>query len=340
MDDEERKRITALVRQLRQPGSVSRLVESLLEADSGGRADVGLLVAVVEYSYVRSWRERVLAAWTLGRVPLSPRQVPRVTSALSGILSTGKQSADAATHGCYRAWHIGLVPGFLSSLIIGFFAFIPDGDIALRLLNSSIVIAAMTLFNSALFGLICLPVALPAVLASDRHRMNWLRAECAAALGRHPTVDAIPPLAEAVQDISPRVRQAAKRALQQTLPLLTAEYYGRVEPSTLSALCKMLSETDEELVVTVLEALEKVGTGTVVSEVLRLTSGGATPRIRQTAQRVLPVLLQRRRQENDARMLLRPSPSPAISAGTLLRPISCAATADPQVLLRPAEREK
>ena len=101
-------------------------------------------------------------------------------------------------------------------------------------------------------------------------------------------------------------------------------------------MAKGQKESDRERdILTILNALEHIGDSGALSPVNRLAEKGAFASVRARATNLIPLLEERRRQENDRSMLLRGSAEPR-SKASLLRPAYRTFTADPSELLRSA----
>jgi len=122
-------------------------------------------------------------------------------------------------------------------------------------------------------------------------------------------------------------------ALPSVLAILTPADYGKIDSRDLSALCHVLSCAHESLAIPILGALEKIGTGSCVYVVENLSRSGNL-RIREAANRILPVMRERNRNELAALTLLRPTVAP-VPDELLLRPASNTES-DSEILLRPS----
>src|SRR5579871_5772358 len=97
--------------------------------------------------------------------------------------------------------------------------------------------------------------------------------------------------------------------------------------------CRLLGHPDDDLVLAVLDALSKVGDGRAVTSVERVAAHGRTAPLREAAQRVLPILQERRQRERDAARLLRAADAPHMPDDVLLRPAQSTGRIDPELLL-------
>jgi hypothetical protein len=192
----------------------------------------------------------------------------------------------------------------------------------------------LALFTAIGF-LMLTPIVAPLSLALDVFRSNRVRRAALKALGHFDAPESVGALAGAASDLSPKVRAEAVKALKSVMPALREDHYGRLSPETVPRLCRLLAHRNEPLVLMVLEALEKVGDSRACSPVAHVANRGRTPLLREAAERILPVLHQRRQQENDPDTLLRAAEGSA-APETLLRAVQSAAQSAPQSLLRPS----
>lgn len=132
-----------------------------------------------------------------------------------------------------------------------------------------------------------------------------------------------------------QVRRAAAEALPTLLASLTTEHYSRVHPSTVPNLCRALSHPDDTLVMRILEALEQLGDERAVPYVQDIVEMGRTPEMQFAARRILPILQERKRQDNAPHLLLRSSMAPSESPEILLRAAAYGVVeTEPNTLLR------
>src|SRR5437868_12962663 len=139
------------------------------------------------------WRERALAAWALGAVPIEREQIESVTLLLSDVVS-GRISHDRFGKGCARSYFTAYAICCACTLsIVGIYFHhgergFPFGEILYSLFFSA--------FVSIPVGLAVSPVVIPVSMAKDRKRLNFIRASAARALGRVGTPHAIGALVE------------------------------------------------------------------------------------------------------------------------------------------------
>lgn len=162
----------------------------------------------------------------------------------------------------------------------------------------------------------------------DRVRVEALRA-----LGMRGAPGGLPAVLEAFANSSGQVRRASIEAMLRLLPRLSAAHYGTFGADVTAKLVGLLGYEDA-LAGAALHALGAVGHGSAAKAVAQRLERLPPGDLRETALRVLPVLEERLRRENEARTLLRPSAAP-LQPETLLRPAGTGAT-DDERLLRPS----
>jgi len=304
-----------LKRKFRPPGTIRPLLEPLTDPS------------------VRRWREREVAAWVLGRALLAPAQAETAARTLADVLE------DALPPDTRRVWR-----GFARWLLLALLLSLPTALLFGSRMGVEppllVMVAFFVLALIVLSALLVIPAPLLArSLAVEDQGLNRVRAAAATALGRMGAAGCAGTLAGALFDHSPRVRDAAKAALYTTLPVLTPDHYGALDSQAVPNLCRALNHAEERLVLAVLEALEKMGDGRALPHVARLAAGTRTSRIQQAAARALPVLQERRRQEQAPGMLLRPAEPPGIDA-SLVRAadLSLRQVRYEQVILPPEEK--
>jgi HEAT repeat protein len=286
----------------------------------------------------RNWRERTVAAWALGlTAPQAFRQYEAAQALCTVLDRRTTRSAQRVTARTGRA--------ILRTLLF-FSPFVLLGLIAGAMNGWSGGWLALLFFM--VFGMgFQLMFAIPAAsYAHDEDCTSRGREMAALALGRLRVPESVTSLAVACLDTRLRIKQAAIRAIEQVLPLLTEEHYGRLHAETTPSLCALLSETRHPQsqrrmrpdTLMVLEALGRMGDGRAVPYVEGLAQRDYSPVVRQTAERVLPILRERRRQEEASQILLRAS-SREGGMDTLLRAAQYSAPTASDQLLRPTSGE-
>ena len=301
------------------------------------------------------WRERAFATWTLGRMHLAPSDKHTAANALVRLITNRMKTAGSGLRSRFwRAWLRTAkltIAGYVALLLLFFlldFMMNPQtlGTFAMRIL----ILFPAAVIGGLFLSTFALPFALPLCLILDSARTNFVRATAVTALGRLGVPEQVGALADALVDNNRRVREAAEPALQAVLPLLTTAHYGQLSAGTVPGLCRALNHVfnitpfsgspeakrREDLLLLLIEALGKVGDGSTVMLMEFLAKQTELPRVQNAAASVLPILLERKKQENARDMLLRASSLPVTPSAELLRPLATSAETKPQQLLRPS----
>jgi hypothetical protein len=167
----------------------------------------------------------------------------------------------------------------------------------------------MLFVMGSLASVLTIPLCLVYGRLTNSHS-DLLQAASAESLGRLHVVESIGPLAQKLFEPSVTVREAAAFALMQILPRLTDADCGSLDQHAINRLADALNHPNALLVFKILEALEKVGTGSALPAVERLSREGKTRQLQETARRVSIVLEERQRREREARHLMRPTAGP------------------------------
>ncbi len=277
------------------------------------------------------WRECAVAAWVLGHFPSLEAEEQRFeTQRLCQVLGNqGKPLGKRSWQHLVRSLPVSGGGGLLITLmflVYGVRYHIPM-EHGFRFILAGIL-------GVLVYTILCSPFLLPLSIAYDRKRSNRVRSAAAIALGKIRSPESLGVLARSAADRSRPVRMAAQAALRQVLPMVTRAHYGQLGSETVSCLCKVLQDTDEPLVLAVMDALRLIGDGNAISTVSRLTAHGRTENVRQAATLLLPILQERREEENASKMLLRASQASQYSPALLLRPTSGPSETDERELLR------
>lgn len=158
----------------------------------------------------------------------------------------------------------------------------------------------------------------------DRGRLNRIRAEAAKGLGLLGIPHSAGPLAVGALDNYEDVRTASRDSLLKVLPTLSEEQYGRLPMDTTPRLCGLLNGGDEALLFLTLRAIRAVGDSRALQPVERFVRRSPGPwmnvNIAMEADQTLAVLYARKKRENEAASLLRPTNNPLEPPPVLLRP--------------------
>jgi hypothetical protein len=332
IDGAERAWAFDLASKLRRGNPVRRLIDEIL-ADQATSTPVGFLQTVLTDRSPRKWRERALAAWGLGVMPISPDRCIGVSSLLSDILG-GQVSHDRFGTGLGRSFFV----AFPFALLIGKSMILFGGDNSnLNLSNFLPALLGLILISSLVtipIGLAISPIIVPASMARDKRRLNIIRSAAARALKRLQTPQAVAALAEGARDGDKTVRDNSLEALRTNLPRLSENDYGCLSSVTVPALCYLLNEKNKDLRVEILEALGKIGDGRALVPVTRLHAISKNDKVKDAAASIIPILTYRAEREKSAATLLRPIGPPEDRSVALLRPAGMSTEHEEAQLLR------
>lgn len=200
----------------------------------------------------------------------------------------------------------------------------------------------MAVGYSALFNL---PVG-AWIMHCRQQEAGRLHAAAADALDAIKDVRSVPSLIEvATGNYSLTAKSCAARALSTTLGEIRSEHQRMLDEHAERRLTSLFTTHGGELILAAVRALEFVGTGQSVAPLDRLIrrrpahfDAGMLMETRIEAERILPILLERRRREEATSTLLRPS-NEVNCDPLLLRPIATASSVtqnQTSELLRPA----
>lgn len=322
---------------LRLPRSspVRQIVFTLLDYGSEELLPLQPLVDVLKNPSETRWCEQAVAAWVLGRVSLGEVQKEEAARLLCYVASNqqmraGKRLLKRSGRAFLRTALVSLVPVSMYLL----FRFLrqeeepgtslPDLDLILMLLYVLVFVVLSGL--SLVFPFYS--------LLMDYERNMTARKFALRSLGNLRQPLSIGTLADASTKSDPEVSGEAAQALRRVLIALTPRHHPEYSGATPN-LCRLLGTVDESLLFQVLEALEKIGDGRAAGPVERLTKQRSSMKVCEEAKRILPLLQERQRRENDPRRLVRPAHSPADDE-TLLRPAAGSRMSEPETLLRSA----
>lgn len=336
----EAKEIERLIERL-SPNDPRRLgALAVLEGD-GPPANIEALLEALHQPWSYGWRERAVAAWTLGKTQIPPEQRSGAVKALCDVLNDRQVSShfrfqQSSRRAMYTSMLVGGGIGVLTVLLAVITHRGAETPLDLSLLLGSCMLGVTAAFFGTWF---LMPIVWPVLVWQNNYRAALTRVSAADALGELAEPQAVGALAEAAQNLRPRIRRAALRALQRVLPTLTPEHYGTLDAQAVPHLCGLLTFADESVAVEVVEALGRAGDGRAVRQVSEVARVGRSARLREAAARALPILEERLRQENAPKILLRPAGAPASPADQLLRPARHTSETEPQQLLRASQSE-
>ncbi len=257
----------------------------------------------------------IVAAWSLGRIPLADDHAKVAVEVLVKTVTMGSTSSRKSSRR-YLTWVLIVTSGYFVLLCAALLSRIlpPNPQYLPAILYAICIWLGLWTYNQLRLlrvtgirsiGLISDPSACAALAANEKH-----------------------PYAT--------VREAAQAALDSCIAAIRASHYGNLPPEVIPTLCKLLKTAGPDRKLAILQALAYAGDGRAVEAVRPLTEDPLSDRIRDLALRVLPILEARKVQETAAATLLRPSSLQDEPSQVLLRPASGVGAVPEEQLLRPA----
>ena len=193
--------------------------------------------------------------------------------------------------------------------------------------------------------LIYLFLFLPPSLSQQRFTIRRLHIATAEALSALKDKNALPSLIQATYNsLSGPAQLAAQETLALLFSLIGPEDAGLISPRAERYLLADLNANPPERTLRIVRALEFIGTGQAARPVSRLTrlrpganDSFARMELRAEAERILPILEERSRQEQHAGLLLRAADHPPTPTEALLRPSQERLETPAEQLLRPTQ---
>lgn len=203
-----------------------------------------------------------------------------------------------------------------------------------------IVWTTMSVF---LYILLVLFMTLPVGLRSSYER-GVLANTAAEALGKLRDKRALPRLVDAIHYPPLWVRFEYKRTLAAMLPLLGSEDRELFNSDQMHFLTRALLHSDANLTLALVRAMEHIGGENAIRPLKRLarypsSAKNAIPGLGDEAERVLAIVEERLRQQQNPMSLLRASVAPAAAPDQLLRPVLTETQTPADQLLRPTQSE-
>jgi ferritin-like metal-binding protein YciE len=349
-----------MLARLRKRNPVRKMAEAFWQGEKIGQEEVRELLRRAAHSSASRWRERVVATWLLGHLPLNEDQHAEAIRILSNTAEKSHKQDRWRIWGrfCLRSplmlWGVIIPLGGLEVLINRYIPALQDfwkylsdwTEILLRPYGNLMemlvpIVTSPSPFESA-FGITLLLILLPAPITLplsrfiDRKRQNQVRKEAISSLLQRGDMKALAPLLVILKQEKGEVFEAALRAALELLPRLNTTHYGTLRSDVTQNLCYLLEHFEGTIIYSLLEALEKVGDSRALPTVLRLERSLKDPLLRNKLSQLLPILVEREQQEKQSKDLLRSSQEP-ISKETLLRPASPQAEIEIKDLLRPSD---
>jgi hypothetical protein len=315
---EETTEILLWVRSLRYDSPVRALALEVLAGKPPSTIQPSL-VRLAD-SAPNRWKECAVAAWVLGQsTSLDVEQRRTVTQRLCQILGKQELQIRKPLGERFRRRLVQSLPA-----IGGFGLLIDIYSLVWCIRNHQTMEQGLRFVLASILGILVFaipfsPISLALSIAYDRKRIDRVRSAAAEALGNLKSAESLDLLATSATGGSRTVRRAAREALCKVLPTVTQAQYGRLATETIPCLCSVLRDTEEPLALAILNALRLIGGANAIPTVTRLVMRGQTEKVRQAATLLLPLLQQRREEENIPAVLLRASQASPSSPGILLR---------------------
>jgi hypothetical protein len=333
------------VRHVRRRNQVREIAERYVAAPDVTVDNIQPLVETLIRNSGWRWRERRLAAWLLGHIGAATAFAAPASDALVRVVErkVKRDYAGALVRTYIRT--IGVLLALLLFWVVAdpsLIAWMADahGTMAPLLANGTVLLIFMT-FSGLLFPVVCLPSKIVEDL-----RTNAVRKAAVDSLGKlaePATLGAIAVAATGQGALwwsgTDTVCSAASEALPKVVANLRPEHYGALPPGAVTALCKLVGCGDGRAVRASLDALRVIGDGSAVQPVARAAERATNPAIRAAAEELLPILLERQRNEMAPAVLLRPSSAPTVASDELLRPAASGNDTNPEELLRASTGE-
>ncbi len=303
-DSEEIRHLLLVMEKVARRNPVRETAEQILADRNQMLESLNPLQRSLAQPEKRGWRERYVAAWSLGHARLHPALRKTAIETLTDLLA--KRLEPSLTHNILRAIWFTVIFCFLIPL-------------APPLLT--VYIPILVLFNRYY-----------------RKKSVLVRAEAARSLGEMEAVESLEILVYAIIKDRRVVRIESLRALYRVLPHLTSAHYGTLRSETIQSLCRIMAGTEENLAICILDAFSFIGDQITLPYVERLAAGRGRarmePRIQQAAAMALPNIHARILHGTASRTLLRASQMDQTRPDQLLRPAEEAGSNNPLELLR------
>ena len=326
--------VTRYILSLRRGDPIRELAESILAGRPPVRVDSMQLIAAVTACTFQAWKRGVLAAWCIGRLPISAEDRKLAVDRLSWVLEN-KAPQDYFGAAVDKLLRITGVITFFA-LLAGVVFSIPYWlTYPAQTMAGAAGLAVLLLFGFLFFSAFVIgPVVVPLSIAADRGRMQRLRAQVAESLGILRAPESVDALTTASLEVVSRVREPAVAALMKVLPTVTEENPGRLSAHTQAGLFKLMYDCNRDDCLAILRALGRVGSGRAAASLESLMLRWQDGAVRREAERILPLLRERQRQDEAATVLLRAA---ECRVDALLRPAQGGTAVNPEQMLRPAD---
>ncbi len=339
------KHLLRLVRGLPRSGNLRVWAEASLAGEALPTDVIPELCRVIRGSDRAIWQHRLVASRILIATDWRNNYRDEVCDALQTVTDTAVTMKDRSRIAVAQV-AAGLLLACTLLTIVGTMAMVIVQSPEMRWLTLTVTCG---LFAGIIYGVAgAVSASMQVTTARALTRRLSIRM-----LGELGDVRALGEVAGAALDLDLDVSSEARQVLPGLLNALRLEHYGTLDWNVVPALCGLLDCTDRALVVVTLGALERAGDGRA-AECVRRQVVASTQAIRwhgeescrnrdpedlEAANRALPILEERLRNETAAERLLRPAARPDDAASVLLRPAGSASAVPDEQLLRPADAE-
>ena len=341
--------VAPLFANLRKIKSLRHLTDEQLRSEAHTPEIFELLRGSLMRNSELHWREKIIATWALSRAALDESQRSRTVSQLYDII--GKYGAAGSASWLSRFWNSAMRVGkwVLPLAFIGGVIAVASliGNASADIWTPSLPYVLIWLSSLIAFlGVLLTPFVVPYSLMIDADHYHEVRAAAVRALRTLGGVESLDLVAKMALESSPMTSGPARGTLAVLLSKLTPEHYSTLPVSLVPDLCRILkyeaawlsvSTENHTLALRVAEALEKIGDGHAAVVVEKLLKSSVTPQLKQALWAALPILQERRTNENAREMLLRHAAMPPASPEQLLRPaLETVSQSNPTTLVRAA----
>lgn len=294
-----------------RPSPLRHLIEVILGGSPQTHVSHAPLFTALAATPASRWKERVLAAWAMGRVKLSREERDAAENMLMEVVVPEEPDTflDRLLRGFSWAYGMMFPVSLVGAIVLSRFGSEMDWGVAF------IQLLVMLGTFSSLF-------TIPYCFWWGREEtihLNFLRAAAAESLGKLHIYGSIGALAKGVYDDNALVQETSTAALMELLPKITEDHRNELNDSAMNGLGELLSHSNSLLVIQTLEAIEVVGTGKLIPFIEHTIQYGSGYGLKEKAKRVLKVLESRRKNEIESSQLMRAAIAPDNEQDLLLR---------------------
>lgn len=328
--------------------------------------DFATLVLTLDVVGVDEWKESCLAAWALGIVPVMEGDKEEAHRALRITLDDSLAfNNHAFRRSLSRAYSRTL--NFSIPLTLTCLSLNSNLGEVFQDKNAFLVMFAYSLMFVIGTALISTLLLFPIWSISqlfDIGRQRRIQYFAALSLGRLGMPESVGILAKSSLHSNRSVSEISFHSLKLILPSVTQDHYGQLPGDAVIQLCRLIDrfnnqshwhmppghvsnrpvrDVDEDNMehelLMILKALEMIGDSNALRTVRELSEDAIYASVKHRATALIPILEERKRQENDKAILLRGSAAPK-NPDTLLRPATATSASDASGLLRAYVRDE